>query len=67
MENVSEAVFILEPHTGRVLEVNQQAATVLGYTTAELLALHALDIFSAGSEGLQHISTPSGMASPLSS
>ena len=65
MENVSEAVFILEPHTGRVLEVNQQAATVLGYTTAELLALHALDIFSAGSEGLQHISTPSGMASPI--
>ena len=39
MESVSEAVFVIEPSTGRVLEANQQAASALGYSTAELLAL----------------------------
>jgi len=50
MENVSEAVFVIEPRTGRVLEANHQAANVLGYATAELLALQAHHIFSSGTE-----------------
>ena len=37
MENVREAVFVIEPGTGRVLEANHKAANVLGYSTAELL------------------------------
>ena len=32
MESVSEAVFVIEPSTGRLLEANPQAASVLGYT-----------------------------------
>ena len=39
MESVSEAVFVIEPSTGRLLEANPQAASVLGYLAAELLAL----------------------------
>src|SRR2546430_10146555 len=57
MESVSEAVFILEPSTGRLLEANPQAASALGYTRAELLALQAEQIFSTGTEFLQQIAT----------
>ena len=39
MENVNEAVFVIEPGTGRLLEANPQAAIALGYSIAELLAL----------------------------
>lgn len=55
MENVSEAVFVIEPSTGRLLEANRQAASALGYSTAELLALKASQIFSRGMEFLQDI------------
>jgi len=57
MENVSEAVFVIEPSTGRLLEANPQAASALGYTRAELLALKADQIFSTGTEFLQQIAT----------
>jgi len=40
MESVSEAVFVIEPRTLRLLDVNQKAATRLGYTTEEMLALN---------------------------
>jgi transcriptional regulator with GAF, ATPase, and Fis domain len=63
MENVSEAVFVIEPRTGHVLEANQQAANVLGYSTAELLALHAHHIFSWGTECLRHTPVAPGVAS----
>jgi transcriptional regulator with PAS, ATPase and Fis domain len=63
MENVSEAVFVIEPRTGRVLEANHEAANVLGYSTAELLALQAQHIFSSGTECLQHTPTAHGVAS----
>src|SRR5437016_39159 len=63
MENVSEAVFVIEPRTGRVLEANHEAANVLGYSTAELLALQAHHIFSSGTECLQHTPTAHGVAS----
>ena len=63
MENVSEAVFVIEPRTGRVLEANHQAANVLGYAMAELLALQAQHLFSSGTECLQHIPTAHGVAS----
>jgi len=39
MESVSEAVFVIEPHTLRLLDVNQKAATRLGYSTEEMPAL----------------------------
>jgi len=57
MESVSEAVFVIEPSTGLLLEANQQAASALGYTRAELLALQAEQIFSMGTEFLQQIAT----------
>jgi two-component system response regulator AtoC len=57
MESVSEAVFVIEPSTGRLLEANPQAASVLGYTRAELLTLQAEQIFSTGTEFLQQIAT----------
>src|SRR5215510_16067914 len=41
MENVSEAVFVVEPHTLRVLDANRVAAARLGYSTEEMLALKA--------------------------
>ncbi len=45
MENVSEAVFVIDPHTLSLLNVNQKAATRLGYSTEEMLALKADYIF----------------------
>jgi Nif-specific regulatory protein len=63
MENVSEAAFVIEPRTGHVLEANHQAANVLGYAMAELLALQAYHIFSSGTECLQPIPTANGIAS----
>jgi transcriptional regulator with GAF, ATPase, and Fis domain len=63
MENVREAVFVIEPGTGRVLEANHKAANVLGYSTAELLALQAQHLFSSGTECLQHIPTAHGIVS----
>jgi PAS domain S-box-containing protein len=56
-ESVSEAIFVIEPSTGRLLEANPQAASALGYTRAELLALQADQIFSTGTEFLQQIAT----------
>ncbi len=63
MESVSEAVFVIESSTGRLLEANQQAASELGYSTAELLALQADRIFSPGMAFFQQIT----MACPTSS
>jgi transcriptional regulator with PAS, ATPase and Fis domain len=57
MASVSEAVFVVEPNTGRLLEANPQAASALDYTRAELLALQAEQIFSTGREFLQQIAT----------
>lgn len=47
MENVSDAVFILDPDTLRVLDANHLAATRLGYSIEEMLSLKADDIFRA--------------------
>lgn len=63
MENVSEAVFVVDPTTGRLLDANQQAASALGYSPAELLALKADQIFSPGREFLQGIITANGSSS----
>jgi transcriptional regulator with PAS, ATPase and Fis domain len=45
MENVSEAIFVIEPHTLRLLDANRKAAIQLGYSTEEMLALKADCIF----------------------
>src|SRR5215470_19874809 len=45
MENVSEAVFVIEPGALRVLNANRKAAALLGYSTEEMLALKADRIF----------------------
>jgi transcriptional regulator with PAS, ATPase and Fis domain len=45
MENVSEAVFVIEPHTLRLLDANQKAAARLGYSTEEMLSLKADCVF----------------------
>src|SRR5215813_4165671 len=46
MENVSEAVFVIDPGALRVLDANREAAARLGYSTEEMLALRADRIFS---------------------
>src|SRR5215510_13167856 len=63
LESVSEAVFIIEPSTGRLWEANQQAANKLGYSLTELLALKADHIFSPGTAFLQHLTTASRASS----
>ena len=65
IESVSEAVFVIEPSTGRLLEANPQAASVLGYAPAELLTLKADQIFSTETEFLQQIATDNRASSPL--
>jgi PAS domain S-box-containing protein len=45
MENVGEAVFVIEPGALRVLDANRKAAARLGYSTEEVLALKADSIF----------------------
>ena len=65
MESMSEAVFVVEPSTGRVLEANPQAASALGYSTAELLTLKADQIFSPGMEFLQDITMANHTSSHL--
>src|SRR5499426_3365278 len=45
MENVSEAVFVIEPHTLRLLDANRKAAVRLGYSAEEILTLKADCIF----------------------
>jgi transcriptional regulator with GAF, ATPase, and Fis domain len=45
MENVSEAVFVIDPGALRVLDANREAAVRLGYSTEEMLALRADRIF----------------------
>jgi transcriptional regulator with PAS, ATPase and Fis domain len=63
MESVSEMVLLIEPTTGRLLEANPQAASVLGYAPAELLALKAEQLFSTGMAFFQHLPTNNGAAS----
>ena len=45
MDNVSEAVFIIEPHPLRLIDMNQEAATWLGVKNEELSALNVDRIF----------------------
>lgn len=58
IESISEAVFVIEPHTLHLLEANQKAASLLGYSVAELPALTADHIFSA-TECFQQIAATS--------
>jgi len=45
MENVSEAVFVIDPHTLCLLDVNPKAAMRLGYSTEEMMAIKADRVF----------------------
>jgi PAS domain S-box-containing protein len=39
MESINEAVFVIDPHDFNLLDVNQKAVTLLGYSIDELLVL----------------------------
>jgi transcriptional regulator with PAS, ATPase and Fis domain len=57
MAIISEAVLIIEPRAGCILEANHQAAKMLGYSIAELLALRTEHLFSPGAEFLRFLDT----------
>jgi transcriptional regulator with GAF, ATPase, and Fis domain len=57
MKSVSEPVFVIEPSTWCLVEVNQQAANTLGYSIDELLTLGIDRIFSPGAEFVQQLAT----------
>jgi transcriptional regulator with GAF, ATPase, and Fis domain len=65
LESVREAVFVIQPNTGQLLEANQPAASMLGYARAELLALQADRIFALGT-ALFHPLTSGSLTSALS-
>ena len=44
LDKSNDAVFIVEPETAKLLDVNYRACITLGYTRAELLNMTALDI-----------------------
>jgi PAS domain S-box-containing protein len=44
LDHCSDAIFVVDPVDGRILDVNQTACQVLGYTRAELLGLTMMDI-----------------------
>src|SRR5262249_61943444 len=62
MENVSEAVFVIEPGALRVLDANRNAAARLGYSTEEILALKADRIFPDCANLLQDVA---GVEAPV--
>ncbi|HXV65467.1 MAG TPA: PAS domain S-box protein [Vicinamibacteria bacterium] len=39
LDQSAESIFVIEPHTGRFLDVNERAVQLLGYSRAELLEL----------------------------
>ena len=46
IDHSNDTIFVAEPETGRILDVNEQACRVLGYTREEMLALHVWEIDS---------------------
>src|SRR5215510_10512793 len=62
MENVSEAVFVIDPGAWRVLDANQKAGARLGYSTEEMLALKADHIFPDCANLLQDVA---GVEAPV--
>lgn len=45
MEQASDAIFVADD-SGRLIEVNERACEILGYTRAELIGKHAMDLMS---------------------
>jgi PAS domain S-box-containing protein len=43
-ENILDAVYVLSPHTGRILDCNPAAARMTGYTVAELKQMTVYDL-----------------------
>ena len=44
MDQSNESVFLVEPETGRFIDLNSRACSALGYTRAELLGMGVTDI-----------------------
>ena len=51
LDKSNDAVFIIDPETAKLLDVNYRACTTLGYTRAELLNMTALDIEEVITDG----------------
>ena len=52
-EAESDAIFLIEKETGRILEANQAAATLYGYDREELLRLRNVDLSAEPAETLR--------------
>ncbi len=53
LDSTLDIVFILEPSSGQIIDVNSRAEKVLGYTSKELLSMKIFDV--ADYERLHHI------------
>jgi two-component system, NtrC family, response regulator AtoC len=53
MENVSEALFVVEPESWCFLQANKNASVLIGYSEQELFTLTADRVFSSGFDVLQ--------------
>src|SRR5262245_18755126 len=63
MENVSEAVFVIDPYTMQILDVNSTAATKLGYSIVEMAAMTMDHILPKCREFLRNAAD--GTAAPI--
>ncbi len=67
----NDAIFVIEPATGRFLDINEKACTSLGYTRDELLSMRVSDIellipnHPAWKEEVQRIQGEEGSASMI--
>jgi two-component system cell cycle sensor histidine kinase/response regulator CckA len=50
IDQSNDAIFVDDPETGRILDVNDKACSSLGYSREELLSMHVFDIETALSD-----------------
>ncbi|MEN8261108.1 MAG: EAL domain-containing protein, partial [Pseudomonadota bacterium] len=52
MDNTNDSIFVIQPESGRLIDVNEHACTSLGYSRDELLNMHVWEIARAVTESV---------------